>query len=602
MGGLNENSKTQSDKPKIRLAVDLGTTNSIGVMWRDGAAEIIPNRAGAKMTPSAVYHNGNVTLTGYAALARKEDEPYATAVQFKRYMGTEEKISLSEKDFTPEELSALILQSIVQDAQDYTGEKIDELVISVPAYFDERQRRATRKAGEMLGLPVIRLINEPSAAAIALRSDKDMEQFIVCDFGGGTLDISIVDCFDNVIAMSAICGNNRLGGMDIDMAIATEFARQMNTSFERYSEKEQMLMLKHAEEAKIMLARNISITHDMGDEFGDAKVVLSQTMLTELIAPLIEQLKQCVTRAVIDAQVGMDDLDRLVMVGGTSHVYSVQHTMEQMLRLPVETPLDADYLVAQGLGLYLGMMERDESMKDIVITDICPFSLSIAVGDDYKPGHFRSGFLIERNAVLPAMGKISIVTGSIGQSQALIRVAQGESIDFADNREIGNFLIEWETRWNERTIFELRFLYDLDAMLEVELVNVHTKEKFCYVLSENGKFERKDTLQKSATELRIMQVTQIMMEPFLQVKARAASLRQIVPVEKRNEIYRNCMNFEDNYEKAGSSLKKRSDVVEAYTSYLNGIEAELLAVDIFQNENEPFDVDGPIPTDDGGWH
>ena len=239
------------------IGIDLGTTNSLAAVWQNGKSVLIPNELGEVLTPSAVsIGEDGLILVGKAARERAVSHPERTATAFKRDMGTGKRYDLGGREFTTEELSALVLRKLREDAEAFLGEAVEEAVVSVPAYFDDRQRSATKRAGALAGLRVERLINEPSAAALACRLESPEEDcaFLVFDFGGGTLDVSVVDCFDNMISITAVSGDNALGGVDFDRAVAEHFCSQSGTAWKSLSAGDREILLRQAEQCKIALS------------------------------------------------------------------------------------------------------------------------------------------------------------------------------------------------------------------------------------------------------------------------------------------------------------------------------------------------------------
>ena len=301
------------------LGIDLGTTNSLGAVYRNGKVELIPNRFGSFLTPSvvSVTEDGSV-VTGQIAKERLITHPKDTAFSFKKNMGSDQKYNLGGKTFLPEELSGFIVSAIVEDAKEYMGEEIKDVIISVPAYFHDKQRVATKRAGALAGVNVKRIVNEPSAAALASYFDTQNEQlFLVFDFGGGTLDVSIVDCFDTMVDILAVSGDNHLGGDDFNEAVAEGFLREHQLQRGNLSEKEYAILLRQAEKCKIALSteKEVKMTAVLGGQTYQS-VYTNERMMRESSA-VWKRIQTVLRRALRDSRVEVEDIDAVILAGGS---------------------------------------------------------------------------------------------------------------------------------------------------------------------------------------------------------------------------------------------------------------------------------------------
>ena len=341
------------------IGIDLGTTNSLAAVWRNGRAELIPNGAGEYLTPSAVSIDEDGTvLVGQAARDRLITHPERTAALFKRDMGTEKQFDLGGRKFTPEELSALVLRKLKEDAEAYLGEPVAEAVVSVPAYFAEAARTATKRAGALAGLTVERLVNEPSAAAVAGRIGEGDEEktCLVFDFGGGTLDVSLVERFDNVVSVTAVSGDNRLGGRDFDKAIAQGFCEDCGIDWDSLERAQRELLLRQAEQCKIALTnqKNVLMVCALG-EGEPASLTLTNEWLIRKGAPLFKRLTAPIRRVLADSGLRAESLDELVMVGGSSRMPSVRGYIAKTLGREPAAGARPDTAIALGAGICGGM-------------------------------------------------------------------------------------------------------------------------------------------------------------------------------------------------------------------------------------------------------
>lgn len=465
----------------MMIGIDLGTTNSLVCVYRNGHTELIPNSLGEYMTKSAVsiLEDGSI-LIGSAAKERLLLHPQHTAVSFKRFMGTDQEIVLGDRVFLPHELSALILRQLYEDARAYLGQEIEEAVISVPAYFDDNQRNATKLAAQLAGIPAKRLINEPSAAALRynLGVIYGDSRLMILDFGGGTLDVSIVECFENIIEIVAIAGDNRLGGDDIDRAIAEYFCRIHSLNFEALLPKQREALLFQAEAAKKALSQT--------EAYGEAmpltdrvprlrlaldrnyEMELSKELLREICQPYLERIKAVITRAIRDSHLMPDKLDDVVLVGGSARLAVLGDYLEELMgRRPVvaEAP---DYMVAEGAGICAGIKSRREELRDMVMTDVCPFSLGIAVCNDIKDQNPHMATIIARSSMLPVSRSESFYTLSDNQTHIRLRIYQGEGYYASENRQLGEVTVRVPAGPAGKHFVHVTFAYDINGILHVD--------------------------------------------------------------------------------------------------------------------------------------
>lgn len=302
------------------VGIDLGTTNSLVAVWEEGHAQLIPNSFGELLTPSVVSVTpAGITYVGKVAKERMITHPEETVASFKRFMGTAKTYRLGERDYKPEELSAMVLKRLKEDAERYLGEPVEEAVISVPAYFNDMARRATRNAGVLAGLKVERIINEPSAAALACHEMRKEEEstMLVFDFGGGTLDVSLVECFENIIEIKAVSGDNHLGGNDFDLYIAQEFAQKNKLDWTEMKEEQQAAILESANRAKQMLTEEEMATMQVTYPGVEGQMTISRKELINLTEALFQRMLKPIQKVLADAEIAKDAIDEVVLVGGS---------------------------------------------------------------------------------------------------------------------------------------------------------------------------------------------------------------------------------------------------------------------------------------------
>ncbi len=472
------------------IGIDLGTTNSLAVCWRNGKAEIIKNSMGDIVTPSAVSidETGEV-LVGKIARERLISHPDFSASEFKRSMGLHTKILLGGKEYAPEELSALVLKKIKSDAEMYLGEPVEEAVISVPAYFDDNCRNATKLAASLSGLKVERLVNEPSAAALAYLAGHDFGDgtFMIVDFGGGTLDVSIVDAFDSVIEILAVAGNNHLGGKDFNEAIAQYFCRENNLDYSKLSADSKAVIYKTAENCKRALSDIPMTIMAANIEERRYSASLDNNKLIEISAEIFEKFAEPVRKALRDSRCSLEELDDVILVGGSCKMPTVRAFVEKITGIKPSTDINPDTAIALGAGIFAGIKDRNENLKDIVLTDICPFSLGISVFDEQMNESVME-FIIERNTSLPSSRIKDFTAVRNGQTKFNISVYQGESMLPVKNLLLGRIECTCPPTKSHEPLCSVRLTYDINGILLVDVKNF-----------ADGRTESKTFVSRSST-------------------------------------------------------------------------------------------------------
>ena len=458
------------------VGIDLGTTNSAIACWKDGEPALIPNAQGDVLTPSAVSftENGEL-LVGLAARERQSTDPDRTATVFKRYMGTDRRITLGKKRYRPEELSSLVLASLKADAEAYLGEEVSEAVITVPAYFNDKQRRATRVAGELAGLTVKRLINEPTAAALSFGiHERELEEpFLVFDLGGGTFDVSLVEMFDGIIEVRASAGDNQLGGEDFNEVLVA----LMRKSFDLGEDPDQpdealsKLLREAAERARRALTNANEVEMRVVWNGAEHTRALREADFAEAAEPLIQRLRDPVLRSLRDSSLRASELAEIVLVGGSTRMPLVRKTVTKMFgRFPNAT-IDPDHAIALGAAVRAGFLERQADLSEVRLTDVCPFSLGVGVAEYDHRGGMRDGIfspIIERNTVIPASRVETYSTMQDNQEKIRLEIYQGEARDVVDNVRIGQLEVPVPKGRAHEVAVDVRFTYDTSGLLEVD--------------------------------------------------------------------------------------------------------------------------------------
>lgn len=569
------------------LGVDLGTTNSLAVVYKEGKPVRIPNAYGEYVTASAVSILDGKIVVGKLAKERLITHPECSASLFKRNMGSDVTYTLDRKEYDSATLSSFVVKQLIEDAQNYLHEEISEVVISVPAYFNARQRQDTKRIGELLGIKVERLINEPSAAAIACHMDDEYETFVVFDFGGGTLDVSVVDCFENVISINAISGNNHLGGTDFDRAMAEYFCLKNELNYNVLDSSFQQSILRTCEQAKIKLSTQnvveVSIVH-LNKNYN---CIFDENVLFNITHSLLESCKNVIGKAVKDSGFSASELDSLILVGGSSKMPVLQHYLSDALNIPVLKEEHMDSLVVLGLGKYIGIKQRDENIKDVVVTDICPFSLSTSTYNEQNPDLELSTVLIPKNSVLPTSKKMTLRTVHKGQTKVNISVFQGQAMYAKENLFLGQAFIHVPRNMHDYESFDLIYSYDINSMLYVEAVVHSTKEHYIFRVSKG------DVLEKVDASVRLDSIKEVSLGLYQnnEVDALLARIERIyreVDEETQDYLMKLHTEFTKDMESLINNIQKRKRLINQVSRILDQIEKSqnVDQLDIFTQEED----------------
>lgn len=474
------------------VGIDLGTTHSLVGVFGEQGAQLIPNALGSYLTPSVVsVDDQDAVLVGQAARERLITHPQRSVAHFKRWMGTDRITRLGRHAFRPEELSALVLRSLIADAEAHLGRKITEAVISVPAYFGDAQRKATRIAGELAGIKVERLINEPTAAALAygLQQREGGGRFLVFDLGGGTFDVSILEMFEGVMEVHASAGDNFLGGEDFLHALRDACLQDLGIAANTLQPAESAQLLRRLETLKRELSQ-ASAEHGIEVTLaGQARTwQLDESRFARICEPLVQRLRAPLERAMRDARLAPAQLDDIVLVGGASRMPLAARLVSRMFgRLPLRH-INPDEAVAVGAAIAAGMKARDEKLEEVILTDVCPHTLGVGTSQQAANGQITSGIfspIIHRNSTVPVSRVERYQPLQDWQRQVEFEIFQGESPRVEHNVRLGKISVSVPARAAHENPVDIRFTYDVNGLLQVEATVVATGETHEVILEQN---------------------------------------------------------------------------------------------------------------------
>lgn len=534
----------------MTVGIDLGTTNSLIAYFTEEGPKIIPNRLGRNLTPSVVSvdEEGNVYV-GETARERMSLYPDTVAETFKRSMGTERDYILSGRRFRPEELSSLVLRALKEDAENYLQEEITEAVISVPAYFDDKRRKATKRAGELAGLKVERMISEPTAAAVAYGLyDKTRDtRFLVFDLGGGTFDVSVLELYHNILEVRAVAGDNYLGGEDFTQVMAKLFLQKAKLQLQNLSEKEQVRLYREAEKAKCAVSETDRVT--IGFLYREERLEQQITYkeYEEACEELLMKIREPVKKSLSDAGLKLGDIDEVLLIGGATRLSIVRDFLIRLFRKFPDTRMNPDETVAMGAAVQAAMKERRQEVKEVILTDVCSFTLGTEVVVEYDEGKYEDGRfcpIIERNTVIPASHTERLYTARDNQSRVRVRVLQGESRFARNNLFLGELEIEIPKGPKGQESVDVTYTYDINSLLEVEVTVVSTGEKQSMIIKGQDNQMSEEDVKKRMEELAYLKIQPRDYEENRLVLTRAERMYEEALGDRRKKLDRCITAFE----------------------------------------------------------
>lgn len=590
------------------IGIDLGTTNSLATYIDDnGEIQFIKNEYGNILIPSVVGIDENDDIVvGELAKERRMMNAGETASNFKRRMGTDAKIKVKNRTFDAQMLSSFVLKHLKENAEKQLNEKINRAIISVPAYFNDKQRRDTKMAAELAGLAVERLINEPTAAALSLGSNilNQNLKFIVLDLGGGTFDVTLLETFEDIMEVLSISGDTMLGGEDFTTKICEIFLKNIKLSIVDLSRDERTKLYTKADRAKKLISlKNVEIEMEIkGKKY---KSEITQENFRETVKPLLVKMKVAIDKALQDGNTDAREIEKVILVGGAVKLGIIEEFVEKYFHKMrgekiyfnnddfiennklVSIAADPDTVVAYGVGIAVGMKERNKVFKERILTDVCPFTLGTEiVGRRFAP-------IIPRNTTVPTSRSEYFYTIEDYQSQVTVGIYQGESLNIDDNLFLGEFLLDVPQNLAGKEAINVRFTYDINGILEVEATVVSTGLKKSKLivngdLSEEEKNEKIKMLEEIKIQSENKNKDKLLLERANRIYA------EIVNTEIRNHI----SDYLENYKMvvATGDRIRIQKAKESFSQFLDKIDPEINDMNIedilkdFEDEMEEEDM------------
>lgn len=533
------------------IGIDLGTTNSLVAAFRDGEAVLIPNALGHFLTPSVVSVTEDGTfLVGLPARERINSHPHATAAGFKRMMGSDYAFKLGKQSMRAEELSAVVLKSLKADAEAFLGTTVSEAVITVPAYFNDVQRRATKTAGELAGLKVERLLNEPTAAGLAygLQERVDHTTFLIFDLGGGTFDVSVLAYFEGVVEVHASAGDTRLGGDDFVQVLVDWFIEKNPTLSQQDLDAIQMhkALWRSAEQAKRDLSQQEVATISYQGQSSQFNLTISRAEYELRCEPLLRRLRKPIERALADARLDAGELNEVIMVGGASRMPMVRQMVARLFaRLPLRT-INPDETIARGAAIQAALKARDSSLQEVVLTDVMPFSLGLVASEEINGRRLADRFspIIERNSAVPVSRMRTYSTVNDNQTEIELDVRQGESPVGTENIRLGVLAVTMPFGLRNGAAVNVRFTYDINGILEVEAQVPASGQVFSTVIARNSEAMTPEQIALALDKMRGLKLHPRELQENLYLIDRAKRLYADLLGDERQAVAQALAQFE----------------------------------------------------------
>lgn len=571
------------------IGIDLGTTNSLACVYKNGKIILIPNQLGKYQTPSVVSLTERGLVVGEAAKNNLILHPENTAASFKTFMGTSKVFSLGNQNFLPEELSALVIKQLVSDAEKFLNEPVTEVIISVPAYFNDSQRCATKLAAQIAGVNVERLINEPSAAALyhQIAYEKKDGCIMVIDFGGGTLDVSIVECFENIIEIVGIAGDNRLGGNDVDNEIVMFFCIQNGISIDILNNEEKTILYKQAEKAKISLSSNDTATMVLFAHDKEYRLILTNKLIAEICSGLFDRIKKIIKQAVKNCS-RRPVINDVVLVGGSAQITALQDYLSNLFGKQVHVSPQPRNAIALGIGVYAGIKLRDKDVQDIVMTDVCPFSLGVGACHSTHDKTVYMETIIPRSSMLPCAKEKMFYTLYDGQTVLNFKIYQGEQYYVENNLELGEITIDVNPDKAGNQWAKVTFMYDINGILYVSVESCTGEVKEKEIVNEKLHLSHEE-LEKSKEKMTNIIQSQFNFDGNELIKKLVYLYQFASPIEKE-QISFVISDLENAYFSGSPVICKKAyeRTKEAVKEFEHNISREINFEDILSDDDYDF--------------
>lgn len=533
------------------IGIDLGTTNCLAACFANGEPKLIPNKYGEYLTPSVVSIDENDQLfVGKAAKERKIKYPDQTVEVFKRSIGTEKEFVLGRQKMTAVMLSSIMLRSLKEDSEKYLGETVDEAIISVPAYFNELQRKATKEAGELAGIKVKRIINEPTAAALAYGvGEKGLDEVVMAfDLGGGTFDVSILEFFDGIVEVHAIAGDNYIGGEDFTKILMEIFCSKAGCDMERLSLKEKAHIGNQCENAKKLFLHQhkVQVCCNLGGDEYCADISLRE--YEKACQGLLEKMKEPIERSLKDSSFKLSEIDKVILIGGGTRLPIVQSFVAKMFKKFPDFTVNPDEAVALGAAIQCAMSRKNEAVKEYVLTDVCPFTLGTSVlrkGSGKMDDQIVFCPIIERNTVIPVSRTERFYTVEDNQTSVSIDILQGESRFVKSNLLLGTLNVKIPPAPAGEESILVTYTYDINSLLEVKIKVESTGKEKTMILQQAGEKISEEEARMRMKELDYLKVVPWEQEINKQVIFRGERLYEESLGDVRAYIMEVLIDFEN---------------------------------------------------------
>lgn len=532
------------------LGIDLGTTNSVCAVYKDGKAQLIPNRFDEFMTPSVIsFEKDGKIHIGQTAKTRAALYPSESVKAFKRYMGSDKSYKFHGNIYTPVELSSLVIKRLVDDAENFLSDKITEAIISVPAYFNNIQRNATKQAAEMAGLVVEKLINEPTAAAIAygLQDKPEYTDFMIIDLGGGTFDVSIMEYFEGVLEVKASGGDNFLGGEDFTSILIDLYLTKARIRSTQLNLKNKQKLYYTIEQLKRKISSNRPLKIESFLDIKADKVEITYEEYKLVCEKLLQKISKPIEHCIRDSQLEPVEIDEIILVGGASRMLFLKSMVTRMFKKIPRTDIDPDLTIAIGAAIQAGLKAKDKDLGDIVLTDVSPYTLGTGVineNDIYNSQGLLFDPIIERNTTVPTSRVKTYFTAQDNQKQLQMNIYQGESRLVKNNIKLGSITVNVPKAKAGEERVELRFSYDINGLLDIDIYVPSTEEqKQLTINNAPGELSDKE-IQASRSKLAKLKIHPKEDEKIVELIMRAESIYENSLDNDRAEISQALSQFE----------------------------------------------------------